>query len=48
MQRGEMIHIWLIRYSDGSLECSSKEYEEVVRIAEEHIEGTDLTFLIIE
>lgn len=48
MQRGEMIHIWMIRYSDGSLECSSKAYEEVVRIAEGHIKGTDLTYLIIE
>lgn len=43
-----MIHIWMIRYSDGTLECSSEEYEEVVRIAEEHIKGTDLTYLIIE
>ena len=48
MQRGEMIHIWVIRYSDGTLECSSEEYEEVVRIAEEHIKGTDLSYLIIE
>lgn len=48
MQRGEMIHIWGIRYSDGTLECSSEEYEEVVRIAEEHIKGTDLSYLIIE
>ena len=43
-----MIHIWLIRYSDGTIECSSKEYDEVVRIAEEHIKGTDLTYKIIE
>ena len=43
-----MIHIWLIRYSDGTIECSSKEYDEVVRIAEEHIRGTDLSYLIIE
>lgn len=48
MQRGEMIHIWMIRYSDGSLECSTKAYDEVVRIAEEHIKGTDLTYKIIE
>lgn len=48
MQRGDMIHIWLIRYTDGTLECSSEEYEEVVRIAEEHIKGTDLTYQIIE
>ena len=48
MQRGDLIHIWAIRYSDGSLECSSKSYEEVVRIAEEHIKGTDLSYLIIE
>lgn len=48
MQRGDMIHIWLIRYSDGTLECSSKSYQQVVEIAEEHIEGTDLTYLIIE
>ena len=43
-----MIHIWLIRYSDGTSECSSREYEEVVRIAEEHIIGTDLVYVIIE
>lgn len=48
MQRGDMIHIWLIRYSDGTIECSSKEYNEVVRIAEEHIKGTDLAYMIIE
>lgn len=48
MQRGDMIHVWLIRYSDGTLECSSREYEDVVRIAEEHIKGTDLTYLIIK
>ena len=48
MQRGDMIHIWVIRYSDGSMECSSKSYKEVVRIAEEHIKGTDLSYLIIE
>ncbi len=48
MQRGDLIHIWLIRYSDGTLGCSSKEYDEVVRIAEEHIKGTDLTYKIIE
>ena len=48
MQRGDMIHIWLIRYSDGTLGRSSKEYDEVVRIAEEHIKGTDLTYEIIE
>lgn len=43
-----MIHIWLIRYPDGTIECSSKEYDEVVRIAEEHIKGTDLACMIIE
>ena len=48
MQRGDMIHIWVSRYSDGSLECSSESYKEVVRIAEEHIKGTDLSYLIIE
>lgn len=48
MQRGDLIHIWVIRYSDGSLECSSMEYKEVVRIAEKHIQGTNLTYLIIE
>lgn len=48
MQRGDMIHIWLFRYSDGTLECSSKEYDEVVRIAEDHIRDTDLTYTIIE
>lgn len=43
-----MTHVCLIRYSDGTLEYSSKEYDEVVRIAEEHIKGTDLTYVIIE
>lgn len=43
-----MIHIWLIRYSDGSLECSSKQREDVIRIAEEHIKDTDLSYEIIE
>lgn len=38
----------MIRYSDGSLECSSREYEEVVKIAEEHVNGTKLTYVIIE
>lgn len=48
MQRGDLIHIWLIRYSDGTLECSSGEYKEVVKIAEEHVRGTDLSYVIIE
>lgn len=48
MQRGDMIHIWLIRYSDGTSECSSREYEKVVKIAEEHVKGTELTYEIIE
>ena len=48
MQRGDMIHIWLIRYSDGSSECSSEEYENVVKIAGEHVRGTDLSYVIIE
>lgn len=48
MQRGDMVHVWMIRYSDGSLECSSREYEEVVKIAEEHVRGTDLSYVIIE
>ena len=48
MQRGEMIHIWMIRYSDGTSECSSREYENVVKIAEEHVRGTGLSYVIIE
>mgnify|MGYP005789045589 FL=1 len=48
MQRGDMVHVWMIRYSDGSLECSSREYEEAVKIAEEHVRGTDLSYVIIE
>ena len=48
MQRGDMIHIWLIRYSDGTLECSSKKYDEVKQIAESYIRGTDLTYVIVE
>lgn len=48
VQRGDMIHIWLIRYSDGTLECSSEEYGEVIQIAEDHIKGTDLTYVVIE
>lgn len=48
MQRGNMIHVWIIRYSDGTLSCSTEDYEGVVRIAEEHIKDTDLTYLIIE
>lgn len=48
MQRGDLIHIWLIRYSDGTLECSSREYKEVTKIAEEHVRGTDLAYVIIE
>lgn len=48
MQRGNMIHVWIIRYSDGTLVCSTADYEGVVRIAEEHIRDTDLTYLIIE
>ena len=43
-----MVHVWMIRYSDGSLECSSREYEEVAKIAEEHVRGTDLSYVIIE
>lgn len=48
MSRQKMICVYIIRYSDGTLACSSKEYDEVVRIAEEHIKGTDLTYKIIE
>ena len=48
MQRGDMVHVWVIWYSDGNLECSSGEYEEVVKIAEEHVRGTDLSYVIIE
>ena len=48
MQRENMIHVWIIRYSDGTLACSTEDYEGVVRITEEHIRDTDLTYLIIE
>lgn len=48
MQRGDMIHVWLIRFSDGSMECSSGPYQQVLRIAKEHVKGTNLTYLIIE
>lgn len=48
MQRGNMIHVWIIRYSDGTLVCSTEDYDGVVRIAEEYIRGTDLSYLIIE
>lgn len=48
MQRGDMIHVWLIRFSDGSMECSSGLYQQVLQIAKEHVNGTNLTYLIIE
>lgn len=48
MQWGDMIHVWIIRYSDGTLTCSTEDYDGVVQIAEEHIRGTDLTYMIIE
>lgn len=48
VQRGDMIHIWMIRYSDGILECSSEEYDEVIQIAEDRIRGTDLAYVIVE
>ena len=48
VQRGDMTHIWLIRHSDGTLECSSKKYDEVMQIAESYIRGTDLTYVIVE
>lgn len=46
MQRGTLIHVWWIRYSDGVLACCSSGYEKAVEMAEKHIKGTDLTYLI--
>ncbi len=46
MSRPQMICVYIIRYSDGTLACCSESYEVAVRMAEEHIKGTDLTYVI--
>ncbi|WP_306542235.1 hypothetical protein [[Ruminococcus] torques] len=39
--------IYIIRCSDGWMGCTSEGYEMAVQLAQEHIEGTDLTYVII-
>lgn len=46
MSRKKMVCVYIIRYSDGALACCSESYEATVRMAGEHIKGTDLTYLI--
>lgn len=41
----ETICIYLIRCSDGWMRWE-QDYEEAVRLAEDHIKGTDLTYVI--
>lgn len=41
----EMVCIYLIRCSDGWMRWE-QDYKEAVRLAEEHIRGTDLTYVI--
>ena len=48
MKRGDRIHIWWIRYSDGTIAVCSESYEAAVKMAEERIKETDLTCTIIE
>ena len=38
---------YIIRCSDGWMGCTSEGYEMAVQLAQEHIEGTDLTYVII-
>ena len=37
--------IYIIRCSDGWMGCTSEGYEMAVQLAQEHIEGTDLTYV---
>ena len=46
MSRQKLICVYIIRYSDGALACCSESYEAAVRMAEKHIKGTDLTYVI--
>lgn len=46
MSSQKLICVYIIRYSDGSLACCSKSYEAAARMAEEHVKGTDLTYVI--
>lgn len=46
MSRLKMICVYIIQYSDGTLACCSESYEAAVRMAEEHIKGTNLTYVI--
>ena len=39
--------LYIIRCSDGWMGCTSEGYEMAVQLAQEHIEGTDLTYVII-
>nr|DAT27077.1 MAG TPA: hypothetical protein [Bacteriophage sp.] len=41
-----MATVYIIRCSDGWMKCCSESYAEAVRLAEEHIRGTRITYVI--
>lgn len=38
--------LWTIRYSNGIISVHRGDWEDIVRIAEERIKGTDITYTI--
>lgn len=48
MKRGDMIHVWIIRYSDGSAECNVGNREEAIQVADQRVKDANLTYEIIE
>ena len=39
--------IWIIRYSNGAIECHYGIYEGAVKKAEQYIEQKDITYVVI-
>lgn len=38
--------LWIIRYSNGNISVHRGGYEDIVRIAKEHVKGTNITYTI--
>lgn len=43
-----MTHIWIIRTSDGRINCTGGTEEDTKRKGEEMVAGTDETYILIE
>lgn len=43
-----MLHIWIIRTTNGRVACVAGSEEDAKKKAEEMVAGTDATYIIIE